>query len=212
MGVHEAAPPGHLIELTTGVVDVAAVTHGYPVAGRDGDVHQPVRRRGEVEIDETDGATVADDDVLDTEVVVAHERPRLGGREVRRVPHCAGRRDERPGGAVQLRFELGHADEQLLAGDPVRERGHAHVAIHPRHHLPTALIPAERPWRAVEPDLFEVIEEGVDARRVVAIRTPHGVADSDHLAARSHATGQRHLGLVVRQTARHLALSPNRYS
>ena len=75
MGVHEAAPPGHLIELTTGVVDTAAVTHRSPVAGRDCDVHEPVDGAVEVEVDEAVGATTGDDDVLDAEVVVAHERP-----------------------------------------------------------------------------------------------------------------------------------------
>ena len=113
---------------------------------------------------------------------------------------------------MQLRLERGHADEQLLAGDPVRKRRHAHVALDPRHHLPAPLVTAERPGRAVEPDSLEVIEKGVDTRGVIPERTPHGVADADHLPTGSHATGKGDLGLGARLPVRHTALSPNRCS
>src|SRR4051794_12954688 len=55
-------------------VDVDRIADRHPVACRDGDVEQRVRRCGEVEVDERDRTAVPDDHVLDAEVVVADDR------------------------------------------------------------------------------------------------------------------------------------------
>ena len=63
-------------------------------------------------------------------------------------------------------------------------------------HLSALVVDAEQPWRAVEPDVLEVPQQGVRGRAGRAPRPSHGVADPDHEAPVRGAPGQEDLGLV----------------
>jgi hypothetical protein len=55
------------------LVDVDGIAEGDPVPRRDGDIPEPIDGASPIPVDEGDGLAVTDHDVLDADVVVAHQ-------------------------------------------------------------------------------------------------------------------------------------------
>jgi hypothetical protein len=73
MGVAEQPETLKAVDIGACRFEVSRRLERHPVPSRNGDVDEPVVRRSEIEVDDGDRRTVANDDILDTEVVVAHD-------------------------------------------------------------------------------------------------------------------------------------------
>ena len=171
------------------IVEVPRVPHGHPVSQCDGDIPEAIDGAREVEIDERDGAATGDDDVLETGVVVAHERPRELARRSLVAPDRVWGRAETGGSLVEATLELRNADEQVIGRGPRREGRNRDIAGD--EFEPLDVVPeAEDAGRARKPGALEVPEQVVDRGRPWPHGSPNRVAAARDAALITEPTGQ----------------------
>lgn len=208
MRIAEDPEAADRVDAAASVIEVGGVTERDPMAGGDGDVDQWIVRRSEVEIDEADRLSVANDHVLDAQIVVADDCPERRGRQVDPIPDGIGRLDETPCGVMQSVLQLADACQEPVVGGPSRKRRKSDVAFDETEDATPEPVGAEDPRSAGESDGFEVFEEAVHRLGERAMRPSNGIANSDHAAAGPHAAGERDLGFgrhLLDVTARDLS-------
>ena len=176
VGVEEPTAARNGVDIDLMLIEVDRIPHRPPMPQRDRDVPEPIDRGREVEVDERDGPTLRHHDVLEAEVVVAHERPAELARQRTVAPHRAGRRTKVGDGFVVAALERRHADQQLVARPPGRKGWYRHRAGLELEDLDISL-PPEHAGRAVEAGPLQVGEEEMHCRCPGSDRAPDRVPD-----------------------------------
>src|SRR5690349_22589423 len=158
-----------------------------PESGGAGDVPEPGAGAGEVEVDERGCLPVSEDDVVEVGVVVADDFAghRPWGRQrpfVRGVVEVCG-------GLVVGAEEFPHADKGVIGEGPVGVGRYRRGAGDVGEDLPALGVHSEKPWCAVEPGSFQMVEQGMGGRAGGALGAVDRVTDADDLAAVGDSTG-----------------------
>ena len=73
MLVEEHLAATEQIQTSAMLIDVDGVTEGDPVPRHDGDIPEPIDGASPIPVDEGDGLAATDHDILEADVVVAHQ-------------------------------------------------------------------------------------------------------------------------------------------
>ena len=194
MAVAEDREAGHCIDARSADIDVDRIAERYPVPSGDGDVDQRIVRRSEIEIDERNGLSVAHDDILDAQVVVADDGSGRRSWQIDTIPRRVDRLDESGRSEMDLVLKPADALQQTVIAGPGRERWEADISFDEAEDAPTVLVGPEYPRRSAEADGLEMFEEVIHRLGERAMRAANGVTDANHAAARSHPSGKDDLG------------------
>src|SRR5262245_48165025 len=138
-------------------------TQRTPVPSGAGDLPQPASRRGEIEVNERDGLTIAEDDVLRARVVVAHHiaARRIGPRHEPTVYPAVVKRCR---GVVEPTKQTGNAHQRGIGHRPWRKRRQRNLTVDIREHLSAFVVDAAKAGSALEADFLEMKEQLANRR------------------------------------------------
>ncbi len=183
----EQEDPEPLQHATAAAVgDVLVVLQRHPGARGRGEVPGGAAGPGQVEVDQADGAAVAEHQVGRMYVVVADQAGSELGRD--RAGPGVSRRVEGRRGEVVAAQQVGHAHQGGVGERIGRQRQDRGPAVYVGERL-GAGADRQDARGAVEAGGRQVGEEGMGSAPAGRGRPEHGVADADHQAAVGGAAG-----------------------
>ena len=192
VGVEEQSQS--LDDVLAGVGGVAAVRGGEGNAelGRADDVPDPSAGGGQFPVDDRDRPAVAGDHVGGPDVRVGDDR---AAARIRDLGRPGGVRARGPSleRVVDPAQQFAERRQEIITGDPRRERRQGHVAVDPAQYLATLLVLAawaDRYRRHSWEHLVQMGQQGVRGRGGRMPGPANRVADSHHLALVRVSAGQ----------------------
>lgn len=156
--------------------------------GEQSQVVNRCARCREVEVEQSNGDPVPEDDVLQTHIVVTNNRTAIGVSQfVTPRRHLAI--DQR-GGSMEIEHQGRDGAQRDIRLGPRWERWDGNIAIDVDQTLAAIALDLKGHWRAVEANISEASQERVDRWRMGIRRPEHNVALPSHLAGVGHPSDQ----------------------